>query len=213
LWKKFLGAVLPPRYHQAMTSSPTPQAELAAQLDGILAGLLLVVVAVSRALGGFILPVWARISRARQRLARLFADLARGRLPRPRLPAPGRKGGQPAPYIPRRAGWLVHVAGYQAAGHASQLHHLLHLPEVQATLAAAPPAAVAALSRRLRPLCRLLGVELPPLLAPPPKPPRPRPARPPRPQPPELPKLLPLYPQSRPRDMPFLRAGRKIEPA
>jgi hypothetical protein len=56
---------------------------------------------------------------------------------------------------------------------ASQLRHLLADPEMTALIQAAPQA-----GRLLRPLCRNLGVELPPCLQPPPRPPRPARAAP-----------------------------------
>ena len=56
--------------------------------------------------------------------------------------------------LPRRFGWLVHLVGYQAAGHASQLAHLLDDPEMVALVRDVPQA-----RRILAPLCRMLGVE------------------------------------------------------
>ena len=50
--------------------------------------------------------------------------------------------------------------GREAAGCGSQLQFLLTDPEFAALIAAAPQ-----MGRVLRPLCRMLGVELPPLLA------------------------------------------------
>ncbi len=55
---------------------------------------------------------------------------------------------------PRRFGWLVWRAGYQAAGYGSQLRAILATPEMVALLSAAPEA-----GRILRPLCRMLAVE------------------------------------------------------
>ena len=99
--------------------------------------------------------------------------------------------------LPRTRNWLepllpevVHFRGH--------LDHLLHDAEVVALITAAPDA----LGRPLRSLCRMLGLPLPPILAPirekPPraapaaklpaskasKPPSPEPPPPPRPQPP-----------------------------
>ena len=178
-------------------SNPTQSPETAAQpthvlasgLAAILASLLLYVAASFRPLGTFTLPVWTRISRAAQRLARLLARAAEGRLPLPRAPISGaapRRGGPPAPYLPRRFGWLVHTAGFQIANHASQLTQLLNDPATNAALAILPPHAMAALTRALRPLCRLLGVTLPPTLQPP------EPARPIAPRKPRAPRPLPF---------------------
>ena len=92
----------------------------------------------------------------------------------------------------------------------SHLENLLRAPETQTLLATAHPPALKSLGRTLRPLARLLGVDLPPELCLPPKPPRPKPAKPEKPKPPPL---LPLHPQRRPRDYPFLRFGPKPKPA
>ena len=62
------------------------------------------------------------------------------------------------------------------AGRPELEHMLLHHPDLPAFLAAAPQAA-----RLLRPICRLLQVDLPPILQLPPRPkpaPRPKAARP-----------------------------------
>lgn len=191
-----------------------PGAEgLAERLDLILNGLLIVVAAHFRVLAHFTLPAWTRISRARQRLARLLARLANGTYPRPRLArpeAPSRKRGPPAPYVPRGKLWLIARIGYQAAGRGAQIQHLLDDPQTRAVLDAAPAHAVAAIARALRPICRTLGVTLPPQLQPPSRPqpaPKPRAPKPPRPK---LPPLLPLHPQRRPRDMPFMNFTKKI---
>ncbi|MCC6718099.1 MAG: hypothetical protein IT555_09450 [Acetobacteraceae bacterium] len=209
-----------PTPHAASPDAPHPAAALALRLDSILAPLLLVITAGFRILGRFAQPVWTRFSRGRLRLARLLANLAAGRLPRLRAPRPGRTGGAPAPYSPQGRLWLVRKLGYRAAGHASQLNHLLQAPETQALLATAPPAALAALGRTLRPLCRLLGVDLPPALLRAARiagqaagAPRPEPRKPARPRPPQPAPLLPLYPQHRPRLILYPNPPRKIRPA
>ena len=56
--------------------------------------------------------------------------------------------------LPRRFGWLVQLVGYQAAGHGSQLAHLLSDPEMVALVRDLPQA-----RRILAPLCRMLGVD------------------------------------------------------
>jgi hypothetical protein len=69
----------------------------------------------------------------------------------------------------------------EAAAAGSQLRHLLADPEMAALIEAAPQ-----MGRLLRPLCRSLGVRLPPGLLPPPRAPKPRKPRspqPPRPAP------------------------------
>ena len=185
---------------------PHPAAELAARIDAILAALLLVIGAHQRILGRFALPVWTRISRLRRRFARLLArPLTETAAPRQNATPPAatppaasrpetaRKGGPPAPYIPRRHGWLVHVIGYQAAAAMSHLEHLFRDPAIQQLLATAAPRWISAVGRPLRPLCRLLLVTPPPVFMPPerqrpvamPRPPARRPnAAPPSPPPP-----------------------------
>ena len=193
--------------------------ELTPQLDTILASVLLLIAAQFRILGIITVPLWNRISRSRQRLARLLAHLAAGRLPRirppdnrPRPDAPRTEpNGAPAMPIPRPLLWLVIKLGYHAAGYGSQLNHLLQTPGVAETLAASPGAV-----RTLRPICRMLGVDLPTALQLPPRPKKPRAKKPqpakPAPEPPAH-KMhaepgwspnLPLAPQSKPRPLPFL---------
>jgi hypothetical protein len=74
-----------------------------------------------------------------------------------------------------------------AIGHRAQLENLFSDPEMAALIAAAP----APMARTLRPLCRMLGLAPPKILAPPQKP-RPRRAAPvaaPEPPPPPPPPL------------------------
>jgi len=78
----------------------------------------------------------------------------------PRAPRP--------PRLPSNFGWLPGVSCGVAAG-ASQLRHLLTDPELLALLHTSP-----ALVRMLRPLCWMLGVDLPATVLPP----RPAPAEP-----------------------------------
>jgi hypothetical protein len=63
--------------------------------------------------------------------------------------------------LPDGFAWLVRLAP-EAACFGGQLRHLLSDPEITALLSAAP-----AMGRVLRPLCRMLGVELGPDLLPP----------------------------------------------
>jgi hypothetical protein len=56
--------------------------------------------------------------------------------------------------VPRKAGWLVALVGYEAAGFASQLSHLLQDEEMKRHLAASPR-----LGRALWPLCKMLGMD------------------------------------------------------
>ena len=192
--------------------APEPPAQrFAATLDLILMSLLAFIGARFRTLGDITFPLSNRVSRARQRLMRLLAHLAAGRLLRQRPPRPGRKGGARSPYISRRQGWLIHALRHDpmchnAVAHGLQLACLLNDPATQALLAAAPPAALNSLGRTLRPLCRQLGIAVPPPLQPVPRPPVPRRPTPPRAKLPRAkpPSLHPRLPQYRPRDMSVL---------
>ena len=169
-------------------------------LDTILGSLLAVVAAHFRILAAFTVPAWNRISRTRQRLASLLARIAAGTYPAPRtreptLPTPrtpprplGDPARPPPAYLSRARLWLVVKIGYPAAGHGSQLQHLLNDPATRAALESAPPHALAAVARALRPLCRSLGVTLPPELQPAPDPLKP----------PPVPHPWPLSPGRRP---------------
>ena len=196
----------------APVPAPHPALTLAGIVASIFVGLLQLVANRAPSLGAFAIPLHSRISRTRNRFLLFLTRLAAGRFPRLRTPGAARKGGPAPANIPRRPLWLVAIIGYQAAGYASQLQHLLNNPETLTTLAAAPPHALASAARTLRPLCRILGVTLPAILQPPPAAPRPKPVKPPRPKPVALPPLLPLYPQSRPRPLPFMNFGKKLRP-
>jgi hypothetical protein len=109
-----------------------------------------------------IVPLWRRINRSLQRVERLMAGIAAGRLPRPSLPRPSlprpdRPDRLPSP-IPRGRGrgWLVAVLGYEAAGCASQLRALLADPEAAALLALVPTVGrlIAPVGRMLEPGAR-----------------------------------------------------------
>jgi hypothetical protein len=158
-----------------MTATPLPQA-LRALVPGFASRFALILSALCALVAArflrnprllaLIVPVWSRISRAAQRLDRVLARLAEGRLPRPRPGRPGRRGGKnPSARLPRGHAWLVVAAGSEAACHASQLAHLLAAPGMAELLAAAP-----AVGRILRPLCRMLGIAPPAPPAPPPAP-------------------------------------------
>ena len=164
-----------------------PAAEIARRLDAILFPLLALVAAHFRILGALTLPVWSRISRTRQRLARLLGHLAAGDAPRPPRPrAAAHRSGARAPFPNRRHGWLGMMLDHNARSLASQLDHLLQQPGVAETLAASPGA-----TRTLRPLCRMLGVALPQALRPPARPPAIKPPQNPPPQPRTGPDPLP----------------------
>jgi hypothetical protein len=176
-------------------SAGHPALDLSRQLDCII-GTILYWLGFAR-LGRFAFPLQCRIMRANERLASLLRRIAEGTFRAPRARAatiPPRKGGKPAPYLPRRIGWLGIAAGFQMRNVASQLQSLLAAPQTLATIAEAPPQARLAVARALKTPCRLLGVDLPAILTPagPPKPPRPPRPRAPRPAAAPLPPLRPL---------------------
>jgi hypothetical protein len=180
--------------------------ELARTLDAILASLLALLRTFARytsALGPLATPIWNRISRTRVRLARAMAHLAAGhtrhptqpRTPRPRQ-APHEQ--DPRSHVPvRRHGWLGALLDHHVRAYASQLEFLLARPGAAALIAASPGA-----TRTLRPLCRMLGTELPAALR---LPPRPRSARPwpARPKPAKPPRAKGPSPGLAPGDQPF----------
>ena len=143
--------------------------DLAARLAAILTPLLALLNRDAPALGPVHMPLHARIVRAGQRLARLLTRLAAGTF-RPATPRPAAKGGPPATYLPHSRAWIVQKLGHHAATYMSQLQFLIDAPETRALLAAAPPEALKPLGRTLRPLARLLGVDLPSNLRLPPRP-------------------------------------------
>ena len=186
--------------------------EVSARLVAILYSVTSLIFARSHFFAALAIPLHNRIAHASRRIATLLARLAEGTFrPRPHTPKPGTKGGPPPVYLPHRRAWLIEKLGYHMAAYTSHLEHLLRAPETHTLLATAPPEALNSLGRTLRPIARLLGVDLPPELRLPPRPPKP--IKPPRPKPAPLPKLLPLYPQARPRDWPFMRFAPKIKPA
>jgi hypothetical protein len=178
---------------------PTPSAELRAAapdlarrlgltLGGLCTAIGLSVRGASPAGKALAELVWKHVFRMRHRLDALLARVAAGWLPRPATPrAPAvaadptvprrtRVCGPALGAMPRSRACLIRVVGYQAAGYASQLEHLLTDPAMAEFVASVPGAA-----RMLRPLCRVLGIS-PPVLGFPPPPP-PRPAKPARPKP------------------------------
>ncbi len=88
------------------SETPHPAQAFAARLDSVLDRLLLLVAARFRILGPVTVPLWSHISRARQRLARLLANLAAGRLPAPARPCWNlHPQGRPTPQ--RHPAWQV----------------------------------------------------------------------------------------------------------
>jgi hypothetical protein len=202
--------------------APHPALDLVARLNLTLLGLLHVIAAKFRILGPLTGPLWQRISSARQRLARLLTAIAAGHPPRrrPRDPAhprptPAQRPDRaPSVQFSRRPAWIVDQLGWEAAAFSSQLTYLLDDPPSRAALMDAA-AQSPAIGRTLRPLCRLLGVPLPPWLR---LPPRPRPPRKPRAPKPRRPRAPALDPSDHPLPA-YVRAAarawkpRKIGPA
>jgi hypothetical protein len=125
----------------------------------------------------------ARLRGIKQRFADLAARVAAGRyVARRPAAAPRKRPGQQPPQnkLPQKFGWLLPLEA-QAVVYRSQLQYLLRDPEMAALLAAAP----VPMGRVLRPLCWMLGLTPPPILARPrkPRPPRPASAKPEPPAP------------------------------
>ena len=112
-----------------------------------------------------IVPLWGWLGRSARRFERV---VMRPAVVRPGVARPaGRAEGSPMAQdavmrparlrsrlrLPGGQGWLVKALGWEAAGYGSQLTALLAEPEMQAVLAAVP-----AVGRILRPVCRMLGV-------------------------------------------------------
>ena len=111
--------------------------------------------------------LWSRLSRMAQRARRLAAKIAAGvPLFIPRIRAPRHTPNRPYPRLPGGYVWLIRAVPATAVG-AVQLRWLLTTPEM-AALAESPP-----MRRLLRPLCRMLGVDLPTAKPPPPAAPPP----------------------------------------
>ena len=102
--------------------------------------------------------LYRRLAEICGRFERLAVRFASGRVLRREVGA-GRvavvRRGSCERVLPVRFGWLVRVAGFEAAGFGSQLRAVLAEPEMVALLASVPQAA-----RLLRPLCRMLAVEV-----------------------------------------------------
>jgi len=101
--------------------------------------------------------LFRRLGEITTKIERLMARFQAGRLWRrgPQRCAGVRKAAQKGVRMwPRRFGWLVQAASYQAAGFGAQLRETLQQPEMIELLKATPQAA-----RILRPVCRMLAVE------------------------------------------------------
>jgi hypothetical protein len=130
-----------------------------------------------------LLLVYSWINRTKKRFAALAARVAAGKAsprPRPASVTPRSKGEAPEkpdkprpPSLPREKAWLLVLMKWEIACYRSTIMNWLEEPEVVALIQAAPQA-----GRLLRPLCRLLGIDLPPILKLPPRPRRPKPPKP-----------------------------------
>ena len=139
-----------------------------------------------------IVPLWSWLGRAARRMARAVERppvVRTARVAKDR--AEPQAGARVRPVrLPSRHGWLVRALGWEAAGYGSQLAALLAEPGMQAVLAALPGT-----GRILRPLCRMLGMTVPPVVA------RPKPARKKRVR-------LPVWPARKAR-RPLVEFGRR----
>ena len=111
--------------------------------------------------GVLALLLFRRLGEICGRMERLAARFEAGRLwcrvPRAGVVPRGVSGGgvRAARIWPARFGWLVRAAAHHAAVYNGQLRVILERPEMVELLVAAPQAA-----RILRPLCRMLAVEV-----------------------------------------------------
>ena len=149
--------------------TPVPPPAPAERFDRLIAALCRAVAGrgLARGLAGpLIVLIWSRLRRLAARFAALSARIAAGRARRIRCRrrprATARRTARRA--LPQSRAWLIRLVP-EAAASGEQLRYLLAEPEMAALVAAAPQ-----MRRLLRPLCRMLGVRLPPL-APPPVPP------------------------------------------
>ena len=135
----------------------TAAPELVRRLSVILMGLAALVAARflrNPRLVGLIGPLWRRLTRVAGRVSRVMAR----RPVRARVSRAGLGAGAPAALrLPQGRLWLVRELGWEAAGLGCQLEALLAEPGMRAVLAGVP-----GVGRILRPICRMLGVVVPP---------------------------------------------------
>jgi hypothetical protein len=159
--------------------------------------------------------IWGRLCRMRTRFTAIAARVQAGTLPavaparpraatpRPATPRPAAAPDQPR-LPPPRIGWLVRLVPepWHLNSWRVPLEELLADPQTAALAAVAPQ-----VGRELRPLCRMLNVEVPPELRLPKRPRRPRVVKP-RPPKVETPEEL----DARVRRMPRLAFANLINP-
>ena len=172
-----------------MSTLPHPPAECVATLLRWLVHAVVTRGLCGRLAGPVMGPILDRIRGINQRFKRLAARLAAGTYT-PRRSFHRRKAIDPKPRrqspLPQNFGWLVPLVP-EAVVFRAQLESLLQHPEMAALMAEAP----APMARILRPLCWMLRVTPPPILA--------RPRRQPAPAPAAAPPPRPNPPRSRPR--------------
>jgi hypothetical protein len=154
--------------------------DLAAVVE-VLLGLIAKHGHIRRVPGPLVVLVWQRVRCIATQVAALLARIQAGtlrRYPHRRRPTPqSTRRRPPESPLPQGDAWLIALI-QETAVSAAHLRQLLAHPDLPAQLQAAPQ-----LRRALRPLCRMLGVRLPPPPAAPPASP-PAPPRPPLPRPP-----------------------------
>ena len=107
-------------------------------------------------------PLWSWLNRSVQRFGRVRSVAVPARPLAARRPVVAVERSVPVRVrvrLPGGRGWLVKALGWEAAGYGSQLQTLLAEPEMVALLAALP-----AVGRVLRPLGRMLGVQVGPVV-------------------------------------------------
>ena len=120
------------------------------------------------------------IQRTRRRFERLMARLRAGiphcpRKPREKSHRPESARKTPRLRLPTRKGWLRHEIGEFGRQYAIGLAYTLNQPETAALIAGSPQA-----QRLLRPLCRMLALDIPAITPLPRRPRKPRPTKPKR---------------------------------
>jgi hypothetical protein len=146
-----------------VTVPPRPPAEIFATLTQWLTRAVVVMIGGNRLPQPLVNLIVDRIRGIRQRFSRIAARIAAGRyVARPQKAPPRRRPGQAPPKdpLPKNFGWLLPLVP-DAVCFRSQLEGLLQNPEMAALIAAAP----APMGRALRPLCRMLGLTPPAILA------------------------------------------------
>ena len=178
-----------------MLPTATPLGRLLAFAISSLCGFMAVRAAKDRALTAMLVYLDGRLSRLVGRFDRLVVRWQSGTLGAPRPSRAGRaRPSTPPPHrLPSGQGWLLRIE-QPAAQYAGQFRRVIAAAEESGLLAAAPQA-----GRLLRPLCRMLGIALPPALQRPrrvrAKPAAAAPAKPSAGPPPRRePPMRPIYP-------------------